>query len=138
MAGQRRGRLKPKAHEPEGGSGGTPPELKNARSELRMLEMAVVQRWPLTPELKAKFVELAEKRMGSKSERISVRAMELLRHIEAQNQADQHLKARLENSGLALVEARRTFETMPDGSTREVQEVRKLYGVEAQDVIGDV
>ena len=85
-------------------------------------------RWGMTPEMRAEWLQTAEKWRKHPNARVSLRALQLIAAIEAQNQADQHLKAKLENSGLALAEARRTFETMPDGSTKETQ-VMKLWGV---------
>lgn len=119
-----------------GGSGGVtpeqadPPGVTKSRSEMRTLMRAVINRWPIDPKDRADAIDLVRKRMRSKSERVSARALELMRHLEAQNMADDHLNARLQNSGLAIIEARKTIETQPDGTVKETQ-VMKLYGREA-------
>lgn len=106
---------------------GVPADIpeKNIREVLRTAERAV--RWGMTPADREEWRNVAKRWMNDRRARISLRALALLAAVERQDQADQHLEARLQNTGIALLRAR-TVET-PDGT--RVQEVTKVWGAGA-------
>lgn len=99
------------------------------RGEMKMLQQAIKNRWPGAEQLKAEALKVVKKHLKSKSARTALRSVDLLRQLEAQVQGDEHLDARLENSGVALVRYRETVTQNPDGSSTTTREAtQKLWG----------
>lgn len=99
------------------------------RGEMQLLQQAIKHRWPGYESLKAEAVKVIRKNLKSKSARTALRSVDLLRQLEAQVQSDEHLEARLENSGVALVRFRETVTENPDGTRTTTKEAtQKLWG----------
>jgi hypothetical protein len=66
-------------------------ESRRLRSDLRLVDLAVRKRWPISDEMKTELVEklvsIAE--LGTNEE--ALRAISILIAVEAQNQKDDHL-----------------------------------------------
>jgi len=67
-------------------------ESRRLRSDLRLVDLAIRKRWPISDEMKTELVEklvsIAE--LGTFEE--SLRAISILIAVEAQNQKDDHLR----------------------------------------------
>jgi hypothetical protein len=67
-------------------------ESRRLRSDLRLVDLAVRKRWPISDEMKTELVEklvsIAE--LGTNEE--ALRAISILIAVEAQNQKDDHLR----------------------------------------------
>lgn len=115
-----------------GVEGATNDEGLTPRGEMKFLQQAIRNRWPGFEKLKADALKVVKKHLKSKSARTALRSVDLLRQLEAQIQSDEHLEARLENSGVALVRFRETTTQNADGSLTTTKEAtQKLWGIGA-------
>lgn len=99
---------------------------RGIRKGLRDIRQAVNGGWPITPEVRMAVLQVCTELLGNAKSRVKVQAARTIAVLNGQNQADTHLRVRMENTGIKLVEARQSL-TREDG-TVETREI-KLWGV---------
>lgn len=97
------------------------------RADLALQRRAIRERWPGWEQLREKVEETALKFLTGKSDRNKRAGLLAGLVMSRQVQADEHLEARLQNTGVALIKFRETV-TNPDGTTTTTErETMKLY-----------
>jgi len=62
-----------------------PEDEGHARAELRLIRRAVLNKWPMTPEMRARAVERVGESIDDPDSRVAIRAVEALVAMNAQN-----------------------------------------------------
>lgn len=115
----------------EPGYGECAPTPAQVRKKLAVERRAIRERWPGYEKLLPLAVKTAAKLLRSKHDRSNRAGLLAAVAISGQVQKDDHLDAKIENSGVALIKYRETV-TNSDGSTttREAESV-KLWAHDA-------
>jgi hypothetical protein len=122
---------KPRRTRKKAGYGESAPTPAQVRKELAIERRAIRERWPGWEKLVPLAIKTSQKLMRSKHDRSNRAGIMAAVAIARQVQADEHLEAKIENSGVALIRYRETT-TNPDGSTTTTEhQAMKLWGTEA-------